>query len=202
MAHGQAEALLPLVDRMMVGVRLSPAAIGLVAVTTGPGSFTGIRAGLAAARGIALALNVPLIGVSSFEAAMAALGGAVQAPWVALVALESRRADFFLQLFDAARRPLGAPAVVPPDRLAETVNGVAGGALLAITGDAAPRAEALLAAQGVASVVENGKPPVLGALHTALRRWRLDELGGPVRPLYLRPPDVTVTGGLSTADRR
>ncbi len=202
MAHGQAEALLPLVDRTMRQVPLPPAALELVAVTIGPGSFTGIRVGLAAARGIALALDVPLIGVSSFEAAIAALGDTAPAARLLLAALESRRSDFFIQLFDAARRPLGAPAAVPPERLAETVNGVAGGALLAIAGDAAPRAAAILAAEGVVSIVENGKPPVLGALHAALRRWRLGELVGPVRPLYLRPPDVTVTAGLSTANHR
>lgn len=198
-AHGQAEALLPLIDCTIRRVPSPPSAVGLVAVTTGPGSFTGIRVGLAAARGIALGLAVPLIGVSCLEAALAALGDA--ASRVVLVALESRRADFYIQLFDAAGRPLGAPAAVLPEALAETVRAAAGPALLAVTGNAAPRAAALLAARGVASVVENGEPPVLGALRAALRRWRGGEPGGPVRPLYLRPPDVTIGGGPATTDR-
>ena len=66
--HGQAEALLPMVDACMREAGQVPAAIDLVAVTVGPGSFTGIRVGLAAARGMALATGAQLIGVTSFEA--------------------------------------------------------------------------------------------------------------------------------------
>src|SRR6266851_9911888 len=61
--HGQAEALLPMVDRAMRKAGLPPAALDLVAATVGPGSFTGIRVGLAAARAIALATGARLIGV-------------------------------------------------------------------------------------------------------------------------------------------
>ncbi|MGH7117290.1 MAG: tRNA (adenosine(37)-N6)-threonylcarbamoyltransferase complex dimerization subunit type 1 TsaB, partial [Stellaceae bacterium] len=200
-AHGQAEALLPLVERTMRQVALPASAIELVAVTTGPGSFTGIRVGLAAAHGVALGLGVPLIGVTGFEAAVAALGDAAPAAGFLLVALESRRADLYIQLLDTARRPLGAPAAVLPDALAETVLAAVGVAALAITGDAAPRAAAALAARGLASLDDDREPPVVGALRAALRRWRRGEQGGPARPFYLRPPDVSVAGGLSTADR-
>src|SRR5437588_1487547 len=66
--HGQAEALLPLVDRAMRKAGQMPAALDLVVATVGPGSFTGIRVGLAAAHGIALATGARLIGVTSFDA--------------------------------------------------------------------------------------------------------------------------------------
>src|SRR5947207_409886 len=66
--YGQAEALLPLVDRAMRRAGQVPASLRLVAVSVGPGSFTGIRAGLAAANGIALATGAQLIGVTSFDA--------------------------------------------------------------------------------------------------------------------------------------
>ncbi len=197
MAHGQAEALLPLVDRTMRQVSLPAAAIELVVVTTGPGSFTGIRVGIAAARGISLGLGVPLIGVTGFAAALAALGDAGgdagHEPRFLLVALESRRADLYIQLFDPARRPCGDPAAVLPEALVETVRAAAGEhSSLAVTGDAAARAAAALAACGFASAVEDGDTPALGALRAALRRWRRGEQGDPVRPLYLRPPDVTL----------
>jgi tRNA threonylcarbamoyladenosine biosynthesis protein TsaB len=201
MAHGQAEALLPLVDSAMRQAALPASAIDLVAVTTGPGSFTGIRVGLAAAHGVALGLGAPLIGVSGFDAAVAALGDAARPARVLLVALESRRADLYIQLFDAALRPLGAAMAALPDGLAETVQAAVGAALVAITGDAASRAAAALAARRIASIIKDGGPPVLGALRVALRRWRRAEPAGPVRPLYLRPPDVTVAGRPPTAGR-
>lgn len=193
-AHGQAEALLPLIDGMMRRAGLPARALALVAVTTGPGSFTGIRVGLAAARGIALALDVPVIGVTGFEAALAALGDDVRQAQLLLVALESRRAELFIQLFDAARHPLGAAAALLPDALAQTVA-AAGVKPLAVTGDAAPRAAAALATYGFSSTVATGDPRVLGALRVAWRRWRRGEPQVAVRPFYLRPPDVTVAGG-------
>jgi tRNA threonylcarbamoyladenosine biosynthesis protein TsaB len=177
-------------------VPLPASAIELVAVTTGPGSFTGIRVGIAAARGISLGLGVPLVGVTGFEAALAAIGDTGREASFLLVALESRRADLYVQLFDPARRPLGGPAAVLPEALAEIV-GVAGRHPLAITGDAAGRAVAALGAVGLASVVEDAEPTALGALRAAALRWRRGEErggepAGPVRPLYLRPPDVTL----------
>jgi tRNA threonylcarbamoyl adenosine modification protein YeaZ len=66
--HGQAEALLLLVDKAMRVAGQVPAALDLVVATVGPGSFTGIRAGLAAAHGIALATGARLLGVTSFDA--------------------------------------------------------------------------------------------------------------------------------------
>ncbi len=195
MPHGQAEALLPMVERAMREARLEAAALELIAVTTGPGSFTGIRVGLAAARGIALALDLPLIGVTGFEAAAAALGDADPADGFLLVALESRRVDLFIQLFAADGRALGVAAAVLPEALAEIVTAAAtttGAGPLTVTGDAAPRAVAALAARGCASIVGAAAPAAIGAQRAALRRWRRGERGGRPRPLYLRPPDVTL----------
>jgi len=194
MPHGQAEALLPMVDRAVRRASLEASAIDLVAVTVGPGSFTGIRVGLAAARGIALALDIPLFGVTSFEAAAAACGPD-PAERLLLVALESRRADLFIQLFDPVREPLGDPTAVMPEDLAEFVRASTDGQPLAIAGDAAARAAAALAASGGTGVVEHREPVVVGALRTVLRRLRRGERGGPARPFYLRSPDVTLPPG-------
>jgi tRNA threonylcarbamoyladenosine biosynthesis protein TsaB len=193
--HGQAEALLPLVDTAMREAGLPASALDLVTVTTGPGSFTGIRVGLAAARGISLGLDVPLLGVTGFEAAVAAVCDPDPVERFLLVALESRRADLYIQLFGPAYRPLGAPAAVLPEALAEIVTAHTAGRPLAITGDGAARAATALAARGCASVVEDGALPAVGALRAALRRWRHGERGSPARPLYLRPPDVTLASG-------
>ena len=102
MMHGQAEALFPMVDDVVREAGLTPSALDVVAVTTGPGSFTGIRVGIAAARGIALAVDLPLIGVTSFEAVTKTLSSDARTGRCLLVALESRRADLYVQFFDRA----------------------------------------------------------------------------------------------------
>ena len=140
MLHGQAEALLPMVDRVVREAGLAASAIELIAVTTGPGSFTGIRAGIAAARGIALATGRPLIGITSFEAAAEAVAGNALAGRSLLVALESRRADLYVQVFDPARHPRSEPAASLPETLPAVVAAAGARHAVAVAGDAAARA--------------------------------------------------------------
>jgi tRNA threonylcarbamoyladenosine biosynthesis protein TsaB len=194
MPHGQAEALLPMVDRAMREASIEASALDLIAVTTGPGSFTGIRVGLAAARGIALALDVPLFGVTSFQAASAACAPDPLES-VLLVALESRRADLFIQFFDSALDPIGDPIAVMPGDLAGIVRASIAGMSLTIAGDGAARAAAALAADGCVGVCKLGEPAVIGALRSAMQGLRRGERCSPARPLYLRPPDVTFADG-------
>lgn len=195
--HGQAETLFPMVDRAMRQAGLSPATLDIVAVTVGPGSFTGIRAGLAAARGIALATGARLAGVTSFAAVAAGLGQ-TEGPKasVLLVALESRREDLYVQLFDCFCGPVGAPAAVMPVALGGVVDAAIGSAPLLLAGDAAHRAALVLSGRPGTTIVENTVPEAVGALRAATRR--LPQLGAPgdtARPLYLRPPDVTLSAG-------
>jgi tRNA threonylcarbamoyladenosine biosynthesis protein TsaB len=192
--YGQAEALLPMVESAMGAARLAASTLDLITVTTGPGSFTGIRVGLAAAKGIALGLGVPLFGVTSFEAGAAACD-ADPAGRFLLVALDSRRADLYIQLFDPARNALGSPAAVLPEALTEMVTAAVGSHTLAVTGDAVIRAAAALDGRDCTRLVMDGEPPAVGAVRTALGLWRRGEPGGPARPLYLRPPDVTLAPG-------
>jgi len=192
MMHGQAEALLPMIDDVVGAAGLTPSALELIAVTTGPGSFTGIRVGLAAARGIALASGRPLFGISSFESVAEALPRGVLADRCLLVALESRRADLYFQLFDCGLNPLSRPAAGLPETLAAVVAPASGRGIL-IAGDAAALAAEALARQFDVTVLEAA--PVTGALQKALRQWRCGAVAGVVRPLYLRSPDVTLAPG-------
>jgi tRNA threonylcarbamoyladenosine biosynthesis protein TsaB len=196
MRHGHAEALLPMIDRAMEAAALSPTAIDGVAVAVGPGGFTGIRVGLGAAHGIALALQARLIGVTSFAAVVASRAGAKSASGAAtvvLVALDSRRDDFYVQLFGrASAEPLAEPAAVLPEALADYVAGLAGAAPLLIAGDMAEQAAAVLRSQFDVEVVAESAPDARGVLTAALRQLARDPAGNPARPLYLRPPDVTM----------
>jgi tRNA threonylcarbamoyladenosine biosynthesis protein TsaB len=202
MMHGQAEALLPIIDDAMRETGLAISAIDLVAVTTGPGSFTGIRVGLAGARGIALAGNLPLIGVSSFEATAAAVAEIVPADHCLLVALESRRADLYIQLFDGPGRPLSEPAAVLPEALTAAIDASGRARSLAVAGEAAVRASAMLTGRPRLMLIEETPPLAIGVVKAALRRWREGERGGDPRALYLRPPDVTLAGARHAPGRR
>lgn len=118
MVHGHAEALLPLVRAVVAEAGVGFPDVRAVVVTAGPGSFTGLRVGLAAAHGLGLALGCPVVAVSSLSAWAMAAEGPVR------VALDSRRGDAFVQDFDAEGRALGAAAILP---LAEASanNGIA-----------------------------------------------------------------------------
>jgi tRNA threonylcarbamoyladenosine biosynthesis protein TsaB len=190
-AHGQAEALMPMAAAAMAEAGFPPAALDLVAASVGPGSFTGIRAGLAAARGIALALQKPLVGVTGFEAAAALDQGGDDE--LLLVALESRRRELFVQLFDFSRRPLAGPAAVAPEALADTLDAAIGGSALRVAGDAAARTVATLSALRQLRSVEPSLPTAVGVARAALCRWRRGERESEVRALYLRSPDVTLS---------
>jgi tRNA threonylcarbamoyladenosine biosynthesis protein TsaB len=194
--HGQAEALLPLVDRAVRNAGLTPAALNFVVATVGPGSFTGIRVGLAGARGIALATSARLIGVTSFDAvATAATWQGSDRDRCRLIALESRREDLYIQLFDPLCNPLGEPAAIMPVKLAGAVNAAIGAAPLLVAGDAAHRAALALSERPDTNALEGSSPGAIGAWGAALRIMRTGKWSDSAQPLYLRPPNVTLTNG-------
>ena len=192
MLRGQAEALLPMVDAAMREATMPVAALDLVAATVGPGSFTGIRVGLAAAQGIALAAALPLVGVTGFEAVAACVDrGRGDDSWLLLTALESRRAELYVQVF-ALDRAVGGPAAVMPETLSEWIEASCRALPLLIAGDAAQRAAAALAGRPRTTVSEDQTAAAVGVARAALRRWREGTGFDRSEPLYLRPPDVTL----------
>jgi tRNA threonylcarbamoyladenosine biosynthesis protein TsaB len=196
MRHGHGEALLPMIDRVMAAAGLPAARLDIVAAATGPGGFTGIRVGLAAAHGIALATGARLVGISSF-ASVAATVGDTAAPdgRLLLVALDSRREDIYVQPFAPADgRPIADSAAVLPGELGQylAAAGVPQGVPLLIAGDAAAAAVAALEGRRGIMVAGDSAPDALGAAAAALRLLHAGAAIGPARPLYLRPPDVTL----------
>ena len=187
--HGQAEALLPLVDKAMREAGQMAASLDLVVATIGPGSFTGIRAGLAAARGIVLATGARLLGVTSLDAvAVEAVRRDCLETRVLLVALESRREDLYVQFFDPHGGALCEPAAIMPFLLREAVTATIGANPLLVAGDAARRAAAALAQRPDTAVLEGSAPGAVGTLRAGLRRLRRGSAADLPRPLYLRPP--------------
>ena len=190
MMRGHAELLMPMVRETMADAGVDFSALALIAATTGPGSFTGIRVGLSASRGLALASGLPVLGVTAFDAIAAAVPPREWAGRTLMVAIDSRRGDFFIELFAGDGTPLAAPAAVTSDRLAEIVPA---GALL-LAGDGARRAEAVLAAVGCPAILSGavGAPDAAHVATVAVARWRPGERPMPPLPLYLRAPDVTL----------
>ena len=109
MQRGHAEALMPLIARVLDRAQLDFAALDRVAVTTGPGSFTGLRVGIAAARGIALAAGKPAIGLSTL-AAFAAPFIAADDTLPVVVAIDARHDHVYLQVFGPGGRTRGCAA--------------------------------------------------------------------------------------------
>lgn len=201
--RGQAERLLPMVDAVIRKSGLSALALDIVGTTIGPGSFTGIRVGLAAGRGIAFATGARSVGVTAFEAVAAGLAPRAheRGAGFLLVALESRREDLYIQLFDQACRPLGDPTAALPAALDEALNGLIGAAPLVVAGDAAQRAANMLLPRSAMIVIEGSAPDAAGVLRAVLRREGAGESRVKPLPLYLRPPDVTVTTAHQGAGR-
>jgi len=186
MNRGQAERLLPLIAETLTAAGIAPDALDLVAVTTGPGSFTGIRIGLAAARGLALAVGRTAIGVGVFDAYAAAVPPTTWQGRALVVAVESKRDELYLQAFAPAGAALGPPAQVLPRDVATWLPP---GPLL-LAGDAATRLHAALGARDVA--IATGTSAIDAAQVARLGRER-HAAGAiePPRPFYLRAPDTT-----------
>ncbi len=115
--HGA--ALLPLIARVMERAGVAPRALDAVAVGAGPGSFTGLRIGMATAKGIAFAAGCPLWAVSSLRALAYAARGA--APVLA-AALDARRGEVYLGVFDGELEPLAPERALAPGAVAGAVN--------------------------------------------------------------------------------
>src|ERR1700751_6254902 len=122
MVRGHAEALIPLIARVMERSDMTFRNLGRVAVTTGPGSFTGVRVGLAAARGFGVATGVPVVGVSTLSVYAAPyLAGNGKSPVV--VAIDARHEHVFLQVFGPGGHTIVSPRLA---RLSEAVAAAAG----------------------------------------------------------------------------
>ena len=180
LARGHAEILLPMVEEAMRAAELSFAALDLVAVTVGPGAFTGIRIGLSAARGIALAAGKPSFGVTTFEA-IAEEAGPVGAGERFLLSVDSRRDDVF---FLAA--PPDPAVALGPERIA----GWAPSGTLVVAGERGDAIAALL--PGRVAEMRRIAPDAAAVGRIAARRWSPGMPSGLPRPLYLREADTTL----------
>lgn len=192
LARGHAERIVPMIGELMDEADADVSELRGLAVTLGPGTFTGLRCGLAAAKGLALATGLSLQGTSSTHVMARELRGRLRedgpsshAPTHLLIASDARRGEIYCQLFDAEAVPCGPPkvctavdAVRDLDARRLTIAGSAAGAVL----EAAQ-------ARGMDAVTEHGPtaPDARWLAQLALEGALPD---GPPSPIYLRRPDA------------
>ncbi len=184
---GHAEHLIGIVDRALDQADMELSDIDRIAVTIGPGSFTGIRVGVAAARGFALSLNVPAVGVTTLEV-MASAQREKTPGRAVLAAMDAKRDEIYLQSFSSDGSPLDTPralSVAQAQAFAEGFDGeIAGSATALLKPDAGGDHTntfpiSVVARIGAAASLDAGKP----------------------KPLYLRGPDAKPQAGYAIARR-
>lgn len=185
--RGHAEQLLAFIDQALAESGKALSDIDRIAVTIGPGSFTGIRVGVAAARGFALALGVPSVGVSILAAL--ARSAAEQYPGRSvLAAMDAKREELYCQIFEADGTPRTEAQVLELDdarRMFASFDGViCGSATRHLTDAPLPDVAQL-------DVADIGTVARLGVV--------ADPAQGKPSPLYLRGPDVRPQAGFAVA---
>lgn len=185
MDRGHAEALLPLVDRVVSATEGGFAALDRVAVTVGPGSYTGLRVGIAAARAIGLATGVPVVGVTTLSTLLASLMMAGESRRLLAAAIDARHGHVYLQAVVPGGRPIVAPALVSVRDAVRLV----GSSPVTLIGSGGP----LVAAEALRSGLDIFLADAPSAPEVALVA-RLGLIADPAqarpKPLYLREPDA------------
>lgn len=180
---GHATQLLPLVEAALAAAGLAPAEVARVAVGVGPGSFTGLRIGVATARGLAQSTGAELVGVSTLRALAA---GAASGDETVLAVVDARRGEAFAAAF-AGDKVLAPTAALAPDALARVVAELTK-PLLAV-GDGALRFRAGLESAGASVPPDDAPLHRVSARHTC-RLGAEAEPSEAVLPEYVRLPDA------------
>lgn len=176
LARGHAEILLPMIGEVLAEAGLAAQDLTRIATTLGPGHFTGLRAGLAAAQGLGLATGATLIGLTSF----AVLAADLEPPHPGerrLIAFDSKRAEAFVMLDDES------PFAAQPEGFAPT------GERFLVAGDRA--AEFAAALERAGKVARVAKGPMLPDARPLARLAATAAASTRLLPLYIHPPAIT-----------
>jgi tRNA threonylcarbamoyladenosine biosynthesis protein TsaB len=191
MATGHAERLMPLIADLLEQSGLAIADIDRIAVTVGPGSFTGTRIGIAAARALKLARELPIVTFTSLEAIALSPGVAPEAGEDLVVANDAHRGEAYAQVFDGATRAAAGPALIVA--MTDLASLSRNRPILAVGTAADAVAAAVTAAGGRARAQQKIIFPDMAA--TVVIAGAREPATVPVEPLYLRPPDAKPQDG-------
>ncbi len=181
--RGHAERLMDFVDEALLASDRQLAEIDRIAVTIGPGSFTGIRVGVAAARGLSLALGKPAVGITTLQV-VAESAREKQPGRPVLAVIDAKRDEVYVQSFTAHGEAEGESEILPLAEARGRFSGFAG----VICGSGAPL---------VASAETAGKPDEIDIALVGRLGAAADPASAKPKPLYLRGPDAKPQAGFA-----
>jgi tRNA threonylcarbamoyladenosine biosynthesis protein TsaB len=188
MVRGHAEALAPMVERVMRDSGFAFRELDRLVVTTGPGTFTGQRVGLAFMRAAALALKIPLIGITTLDAMAADALGRNPAKWAIAVA-DAKRGEIYIGAMNGDGATVLEPALVPFAEAVSTIEKMSrtfGPPVL--TGTASEMMLGMLRERGIAATDSGVRQP--DAVFVARLAATRPIPDASPKPLYLRAPDA------------
>lgn len=187
MEFGQAETLLPEIENMLKKHNLSFTDIGLLGVCVGPGSFTGVRSSIAAAKAFSLACpNLAITGVSAFEAYAHSLSMFELSKFNAVI-IETKREDFYCQLFDGKLEKISEPAALTYEQIIDMLKGKT----VTLIGNGVERFLDKPSGLTLHAIRMDKMVPITYIAACAIQKMKNKKLNFP-KPLYLRAPDVCV----------
>ncbi len=194
MVTGQAERLVPMIEQVLENSGADYQDLAAVAVTRGPGAFTGLRIGLATAKGLSLALDIPAVGVETFEALMKThrRTGAEQGRVAILI--ETKRTDYYACIYDEEGHPVAQGASQSMENVLKDFENHQN---LTLAGDAVRRfvSEAKqngLSQSWVITEIAMCDPAAVALCAFDKMSANPQERAIDTQPLYLRAPDVTM----------
>ena len=198
MPSGQAERLMPMIDAAMRAAGIGFAALDRIAVTTGPGTFTGTRIGIAAARALALATGASVVGMSTLELMGMEAAHAIgrqRAGRNLAVTVDAHRGQVYAQLFGTVgEAPCSPPQLLTIAEAADLARATP--TVFAGSGAAAVAAAASAAGHRAEAVLPEFQP---NAAYLLLAAQSRQPTSSPLRPLYLRPADAKPQAGKALA---
>ncbi len=189
MVRGQAEHLVPLVEEVMLDVGLDYQELDAVITTVGPGAFTGLRIGLSTARSLALALSIPIYGITTLQVLALEYVQRCDLKGQLVVLIETKRDDFYVQVFDKSGRPLKEASAL----LAEDIAGLLiDTEPVVFIGDAIGRFQDVLGEVAPEGIYEEGYDlPSSSVMSQALVKGVSGVILENTEPVYLRDADVS-----------
>jgi len=175
MARGHQERLAPMAQAVMADAGLPFSALERIGVTVGPGSFTGLRVGVAFAKGLASALDIPAVGIGTLEAL------AAEAPGLVFAAIDARREQVYVQAFEDGHA-LMAPDALRLETAAARLAEITAGRPVTLVGSGAALLSPMVPTARVIAAE--------GADARQVARLAAGRAPAPLRPLYLRAPDA------------
>lgn len=197
--RGHAERIFGAIDEVLAAADVARSAVQALGCDIGPGSFTGVRVAVASAKGIALALGIPIAGVSSLEAMSAAAfaEGAARPGDLVVPVIDAKKSELFLAAFDApCAPPCAPPQHLACEEVAAAIEALAAGRRVVVVGEAALSIEPLrpCLARGHALDLPDAAwigRVALGRLRASGSRSAEGELDAALlEPLYVRAPDA------------